>query len=125
MEVEPPPAACSQQQQRPSTVLQALAEQTQKTVQQQSRLRPPSSGSAAAMDASGSGGAPGEQQHVNMIVDTVMQHLLSKDVLYQPMKVTINGSGVEAAVLCRPRPFIFANRPQHGYGWCDSQPAHP
>jgi len=24
---------------------------------------------------------------MNLIVDTVMQHLLSKDVLYQPMKV--------------------------------------
>eukprot|EP00775_Hariotina_reticulata_P013748 gene13748-13867_t len=86
-EVEPPPAAGSQHQRRQSTVLQALAEQTQKTVEQQSRLKqPPAGGSAATMDATGSGSMAGEQQQVNMIVDTVMQHLLSKDVLYQPMK---------------------------------------
>jgi hypothetical protein len=66
-----------------SNVLRALAEQTERTVAaDQSRL------GAEASTSSSSGGGGGEGQQMNMIVDVVMQHLLSKDVLYQPMKVT-------------------------------------
>eukprot|EP00879_Flechtneria_rotunda_P001187 GHRR01001334.1.p1 GENE.GHRR01001334.1~~GHRR01001334.1.p1 ORF type:complete len:365 (+),score=176.34 GHRR01001334.1:151-1245(+) len=74
------------QQRGKSSVLQALAQQTQRTVEQQARMRPPPAHSApdVAGGAAGAAGAGGDQ--MNMIVDVVMQHLLSKEVLYQPMK---------------------------------------
>jgi hypothetical protein len=78
-------AAAANQQRSGTSVLAALAEQTQRTVEQQSRMRPPPAGPAAAAAAAAAGGGGGEQ--MNTIVDVVMQHLLSKDVLYQPMKV--------------------------------------
>jgi hypothetical protein len=69
-------------------VLRALAEHTQRTVEDQARL----SGAAAAA-ASGAGGeAGGSGSHVDQVVDMVMQHLLSKEVLYQPMKVGEEGT---------------------------------
>lgn len=71
-----------------SAVLRALAEQTQKTVAEQAKLRPAGvAGSATAGAAVVGDGAGADGQHMNMIVDVVMQHLLSKDVLYTPMKV--------------------------------------
>jgi hypothetical protein len=76
-------AAAANQQRSGTSVLAALAEQTQRTVEQQSRMRPPPAGAAAAAAAAAAGGG-GE---MSAIVDVVMQHLLSKDVLYQPMKV--------------------------------------
>jgi hypothetical protein len=91
---EPDAAAAANQQRSGTSVLAALAEQTQRTVEQQSRVRPPPAGPAAAA-AAGAGG--GEQ--MNAIVDVVMQHLLSKDVLYQPMKV--RSSMVEVVLQCR------------------------
>eukprot|EP00877_Chromochloris_zofingiensis_P015170 jgi/Chrzof1/9907/Cz04g20120.t1 len=70
-----------------SAVLRALAEQTQKTVAEQAKLRPAGvAGSATAGAAVVGDGAGADGQHMNMIVDVVMQHLLSKDVLYTPMK---------------------------------------
>jgi hypothetical protein len=75
-------AAAANQQRSGTSVLAALAEQTQRTVEQQSRMQPPPAGPAAAAAAAGGGGG-----EMNAIVDVVMQHLLSKDVLYQPMKV--------------------------------------
>eukprot|EP00878_Enallax_costatus_P027354 GHUV01029433.1.p1 GENE.GHUV01029433.1~~GHUV01029433.1.p1 ORF type:complete len:343 (+),score=161.13 GHUV01029433.1:360-1388(+) len=80
---EPSQPAAGQQQRGVSAVLAALAEQTQRTVQEQSRIRPPPAGAAAgggAADAAGGG------EQMTVIVDVVMQHLLSKEVLYQPMK---------------------------------------
>jgi hypothetical protein len=82
----PGPAADPNQQQQgrsAASVLHALQEQTQRTVEQQARARPPP---AAAGAGAGAGGGE-DQQQMSMIVDVVMQHLLSKDVLYQPMKV--------------------------------------
>jgi len=75
-----------QQQQQPppragNAVLRALEEQTRRTVAD-AGLRP-----AGGEEAGDGGEGAGEGDHVSMIVDVVMQHLLSKDVLYQPMKV--------------------------------------
>ncbi|KIY98402.1 peroxin-19 [Monoraphidium neglectum] len=89
------PASQGPQQQRPgAAVLRALEEQTRRTVAAQ---RGGGGGGGAGTggsdgegeegegeDGGGGGGAGGD--HVSMIVDVVMQHLLSKDVLYQPMK---------------------------------------
>lgn len=81
-------AAAAGQQRGTSSVLQALAEQTQRTVAEQSRARPPPAGAAAAAAAAAAaGGGSGGGEQMNAIVDVVMQHLLSKEVLYQPMKV--------------------------------------
>jgi hypothetical protein len=85
-------AAATNQQRSGTSVLAALAEQTQRTVEQQSRMRPPPAGPAAAAAAAAAAGGGGE---MSAIVDVVMQHLLSKDVLYQPMKV---GTQQEATV---------------------------
>lgn len=84
-EVNEPSQQVAGQQRGVSAVLAALAEQTQRTVQEQSKLRAPPAGAAAASSTGG-----GEQ--MNMIVDVVMQHLLSKEVLYQPMKVSTSGA---------------------------------
>lgn len=87
-------AAGSQQQQRsPASVLQALHEQTQRTVEQQARSRPPPSAATA--------GNGEEHQQMNMIVDVVMQHLLSKDVLYQPMKVRHHSRHQQGSHCCK------------------------
>lgn len=77
-----------QQPRGPSAALRALQECTRATVAEQARLAPavaPQQSSSAAPAATGGGGGSGSEQ-VNMIVDVVMQHLLSKDVLYAPMK---------------------------------------
>eukprot|EP00878_Enallax_costatus_P014106 GHUV01014755.1.p1 GENE.GHUV01014755.1~~GHUV01014755.1.p1 ORF type:complete len:267 (+),score=116.13 GHUV01014755.1:167-967(+) len=94
---EPSQPAAGQQQRGVSAVLAALAEQTQRTVQEQSRIRPPPAGAAAgggAADAAGGG------EQMTVIVDVVMQHLLSKEVLYQPMKVKLQTHMQESGIVC-------------------------
>ena len=83
-----------------ANVLRALAEQTEKTVAaDQSRLGT----EASTSGSSSSGGGGGEGQQMNMIVDVVMQHLLSKDVLYQPMKVNRGGGWQQGGLKGRGR----------------------
>jgi hypothetical protein len=78
----------------PSAVLRALAEQTARTVSEQDRLGaaagaagasggPGGSAAAAAAAAAAADGAPAGPMAA--VVDSVMRHLLSKDVLHGPM----------------------------------------
>jgi len=71
--------------------LRALAEETERTVSEQDRLAgaagTSSASAAAALDSSsGGGGGAGEAGGpMAAVVDSVMRHLLSKEVLYGPM----------------------------------------
>ncbi len=84
-----------------SAVLQALQDRTQRMVAEQARLNPqppasvptPASGGlpfggfpGLGAGAAAHGSEPVQEVHRSMIVDVVMQHLLSKEVLYQPMQ---------------------------------------
>ena len=67
-----------------SALMRALEEQTQRAVADAGG--PLGGGASGAGDAGEEGEGGGGGEHVSAIVDVVMQHLLSKDVLYAPMK---------------------------------------
>lgn len=83
-----------------SSALRALQEQTERTIEQQARLNPSLRNQPG--ESSGQGGE-GSNAGMNMIVDTIMQHLLSKEVLYTPMK----------EIQDKYPPWLFSNRGRH------------
>lgn len=86
-----------------AAVLRSLAQATQRAVESTSQAGPSGAGAAGAGAGAGAAeGIPGlsgdysGSEGMGMIVESIMKHLLSKEVLYQPMKV---GASMHAAGL--------------------------
>jgi hypothetical protein len=91
----PPAGAAPPPPRTGNAVLRALEEQTRRTVAEAGLQRPGGGGGGEGGEEGEEEGEGGGGDQVSAIMDVVMQHLLSKDVLYQPMKVgRVGGGGV-------------------------------